>query len=78
DFPADVWTRCFPPPLEGLWWYRAFEQAHLEDQFTFYYADIMRGAETIGIAPAFRMDLGLEIVLPDEIAPFALWVGRTF
>lgn len=77
-FPAEVWARCFPPPLEGLWWYRAFEKARLDDQFTFFYADITLQGETVGIAPAFRMDLGLEIVLPDEIAPFALWLGKTF
>ena len=76
-FPHELWARCFPPPAEGLWWYRAFEAAKLEDQFSFYYAGISRGGEIVGIAPAFKMDLGLEIVLPDAITPFALWLGRT-
>ena len=75
--PAELWARCFPAPLEGLWWYRAFEDAKLEDQFTFAYAAISRGGEIVGIAPAFQMDLALEIVLPDAIAPFVAWLGRT-
>ena len=75
-FPPGLWTRCIPPPYEGLWWYRAFEAAKLDDQFAFYYAAIARGGEIVGIAPAFKMDLALEIVLPDAIAPFAIWLGR--
>ena len=74
----EFWARCFPPPNEGLWWYRAFETADLQDQFTFFYGAIRRDGELAGIAPAFAMNLGLEIVLPDEIAPLALWIGRTF
>jgi len=77
DVPTDLWAACFPPPLEGLWWYQAFEAAHLEDQFTFAYAAIRRDGELVGIAPAFKMDLALEIVLPDAIAPFVAWLGRT-
>ncbi|MEQ1694428.1 MAG: GNAT family N-acetyltransferase [Hyphomicrobiaceae bacterium] len=76
DFPHALWAACFPPPLEGLWWYRAFERAGVEDQFTFAYAGIERDGVLVGIAPCFQMDLSLEIVLPDAIAPVVAWVGR--
>ena len=75
-FPAALWSCCFPPPLEGLWWYVALERAGLEDQFKFAYAQISRDGEPVGIAPAFQMDLALEIVLPDQIAPVVAWIGR--
>ena len=76
DLPPQLWAACFPPPLEALWWYRAFERAGVEDQFTFAYAGIERDGELVGIAPCFQMDLSLEIVLPDAIAPVVAWVGR--
>lgn len=74
--PEALWARCFPPPCEGLWWYRAFERAGVEDQFTFAYALVTRDAAPIAIAPAFQMNLALEIVLPDEIAPIVAFIGR--
>jgi uncharacterized protein len=76
DVPPELWARCFPPPLEGLWWYAALERAGLHEQFTFAYAAISRDGEPVGIAPAFRMDLPLEIVLPDAIAPAVKWIGK--
>lgn len=76
-FPAELWASCFPEPLEGLWWYQAMERAGLADQFTFAYAGITCDGIPVGIVPAFHMDLALEIVLPDTIAPFAIWLGRT-
>ncbi len=76
DLPADLWGRCYPAPLEGLWWYRALERAGLEDQFTFAYAVISRGGTPVGIAPTFVMNLPLDIVMPDEIAPYVAWIGR--
>ena len=76
DFAPQLWAACFPPPLEALWWYRAFERAGVQDQFTFAYAGIERDGELVGIAPCFQMDLSLDIVLPDAIAPFVAWVGR--
>lgn len=76
DLPPALWAACFPPPLEALWWYRAFERAGVEDQFTFAYAGIERDGVLVGIAPCFQMDLSLDIVLPDAIAPFVAWVGR--
>src|SRR5262249_19890835 len=38
DIDAALWEACFPPPLEGRWWYETLERSHLEDQFTFLYA----------------------------------------
>lgn len=76
DISPLLWAECFPPPLEGLWWYRAFERAGVQDQFTFAYAGIERDGDLVGIAPCFQMDLSLEIVLPDAIAPIVAWVGR--
>ena len=76
ELSPQLWTACFPPPLEGLWWYRALERAGVEDQFTFAYAGIERDGWLVGIAPCFQMDLSLEIVLPDAIAPFVAWIGR--
>jgi uncharacterized protein len=74
--PEALWADCFPPPHEGRWWYLALERARLEDQFKFAYAVISRDGEPVGIAPAFRMDLPLEIVLPDAIAPAVKWIGQ--
>lgn len=74
--PEALWALCFPPPIEGLWWYLALERAGLGDQFTFSYAVISRDGVAVGIAPGFQMDLALEIVLPDQIAPAVAWIGR--
>ena len=76
DIPVELWARCFPPPLEGLWWYQALERGGLDDQFQFADAVISRDGMPVAIAPAFRMDLPLEIVMPDEIAPYVGWIGR--
>ena len=40
EIPAALWDACFPPPLEGRWWYETLEASGLEDQFTFAYAVI--------------------------------------
>ena len=69
EVPDAVWAQCFPPPLEGRWWYLALEKAGLEDQFLFAYAIIRRNGQAIGLAPAFRMDLAVEIVVPDARVP---------
>ncbi len=76
DITADHWGRCFPAPLEGVWWYQALERSGLEDQFTFAYAIIARDGAKVGIAPTFVMNLALDIVMPDEIAPYVAWIGR--
>jgi hypothetical protein len=68
EIPSDLWQRCFPPPLEGDWWYSTLEQSGLESQFTFAYAVIEQAAETVGIAPIFLMDVPIDIVAPPVIA----------
>lgn len=64
DVPEDLWAACFPPPLEGRWWYRALERSGLEGQFEFAYGLIEAGDRAIGIVPVFVMNLPLEIVAP--------------
>lgn len=68
EIPEALWERCFPPPLEGRWWYEALERAGLESQFEFLYGLIESRGEAVGIAPAFLMDLPLDLVAPDPIA----------
>ena len=68
EIPPDLWASCFAPPLEGLWWYRSLERSGLESQFTFAYAILERGALPIGIAPAFLMDVPIDLVAPPAIA----------
>ena len=66
--PSYLWDACFPPPLEGRWWYRALERSRLEAQFTFAYAILERGARPVGIAPTFLMDVPIDLVAPPAIA----------
>ena len=68
EIPSDLWDRCFPSPLEGLWWYRSLERSGLESQFTFAYAILERGALPVGIAPTFLMDVPIDLVAPPAIA----------
>ena len=75
DIPSDLWARCFILPLEGHWWYRALERSGLESQFTFRYAILKRGAEPVGIAPTFLMDVPIDLVMPPLIAHFLRFAG---
>ena len=68
EIPSDLCDCCFPPPLEGLWWYRSLERSGLESQFTFAYAILERGALPVGIAPTFLMDVPIDLVAPPAIA----------
>ena len=72
----DLWARCFPPPLEGPWWYRALDRSGLESQFTFAYAIIERGFDPVGIAPAFLMDVPIDLVAPPMIASLLRNAGK--
>lgn len=76
--PEELWEQCFPPPLEGRWWYAALERAGIDDQFTFFYALLMRGGNSIGIAPAFLMDVPLDIVAPPSLARLLRSLGAYF
>jgi hypothetical protein len=81
QIPPDLWAAAFPPPLEGLWWYAALEQARLGDQFTFAYALIHRDGRPVGIAPTFLMDLPLDLVFPwplDHLARFNGYIHPWF
>ena len=61
---AQLWDVCFPPPLEGRWWYATLERAGLEEQFSFRYGLISRDGVPVGIAPAFVMDFPVGRVAP--------------
>ena len=76
DIPQGLWEACFPPPLEGHWWYRALHDSGLEDQFLFLYGLISRNREPVGIAPAFLMDVPMQLVLPPALMPLARLLGR--
>jgi len=76
DIPSDLWARCFVPPLEGRWWYRALEQSGLASQFIFAYAIVERGPEPVGIAPVFLMDVPVDLVAPPVIARLLRLAGK--
>ena len=75
DIDAALWDACFPPPLEGRWWYETLERSKLEDQFTFLYAVISRDGTPIGIAPAFVMRFPVSLVAPDALKPLLPLIG---
>jgi hypothetical protein len=76
DIPLDLWARCFAPPLEGPWWYRTLDRSGLESQFTFAYAIIERGFDPVGIAPAFLMDVPIDLVARPMIARLLRVAGK--
>jgi len=67
EIPQRLWELCFPPPLEGIWWYSTLDRCGIDDQFTFAYAVISRGGVQIGIVPTFLMDVPLAIVAPEGV-----------
>ena len=76
DIPEPLWQACFPPPLEGRWWYQALEEGGLDDQFQFLYAVVSYGDTPIALAPCFVMDVPLEVITPDFLVPLAKFLGR--
>jgi len=76
DIDAALWESCFPPPLEGRWWYQTLEQSRLEDQFSFFYAVIAKDGSPAGIAPAFVMNFPISLVAPDVLQPLVRLLGR--
>ncbi|HUP09547.1 MAG TPA: GNAT family N-acetyltransferase [Caldimonas sp.] len=78
ELPDEAWDACFPPPLEGGWWYRALERAGLDGQFRFAYASLRRGERIVGIVPVFAMDVPLRIVAPDALWPVLRVAGRLY
>ncbi|MBF0183810.1 MAG: GNAT family N-acetyltransferase [Magnetococcales bacterium] len=71
-----LWESCFPPPLEGLWWYRALQHSGLQDQFRFCYAVVSHNGQAVAIAPAFVMDVPLAIVAPPWTLPMLRLLER--
>ncbi len=68
DVPDSLWAACFPPPLEGRFWYETLERSHLEDQFAFSYALIRREGQPVGLAPCFLHDVPITLVAPPAVA----------
>ncbi len=77
EVPEDLW-RCFPPHLEGRWWYEALEKSGLEDQFEFRYGVISAACGPVGVAPVFVMDVPIRLVVPDGLLPLINLLGRIF
>ncbi|HZE61960.1 MAG TPA: peptidogalycan biosysnthesis protein [Burkholderiales bacterium] len=75
EIDAALWEACFPPPLEGRWWYETLERSRLEDQFRFLYAVIRDADAPIGIAPLFVMDFPLAVVAPEGLKPLLPLIG---
>jgi uncharacterized protein len=76
DIPASLWQSCFPPPLEGVWWYKTLENSALQEQFRFFYAIIYLNGEACGIAPLFLMDVPLALTAPDNLAAIINFLGK--
>jgi uncharacterized protein len=77
EIPASLWEACFPPPIEGQWWYRTLEASGLEEQFTFAYAVIEAGESPVGIAPLFMMRVPLGLAVPEWLRPILAGPART-
>jgi len=76
EIPQSLWDACFPPPLEGRWWYQSLQQSGLDDQFLFLYGRVSCNGEPVGIAPAFLMDVPMQLVLPPALMPMARLLGK--
>src|SRR6516162_11023456 len=68
DAPRQDWEACFPPPLEGWWWYAALEKSGLEAQFQFAYGLVESAGRLLAIAPVFVMDVPIDLVAPPLVA----------
>lgn len=76
DIPQAIWEACFPPPLEGRWWYGALERCGVADQFQFMYGVVRMQGQPVAIAPAFVMDVPVTLILPPWLLPLARLLGR--
>jgi hypothetical protein len=76
--PADLWHQCFPPPLEGRWWYSVLERSGLDDQFSFSYTVLESNGIPVGIAPVFLMNVPIDLVAPSFLARIICGAGRWF
>lgn len=71
-----MWDACFPPPLEGRWWYRALERCGIGDQFQFIYGLVRMQGQPVAIVPAFVMNVPITLILPSWLLPAARLIGR--
>ena len=78
DIPAGLWNAWFAAPYEGRWWYQALEQSGLGDQFTFFYAIVYWQNDPVAVAPAFLMDIPVQLVFPPALMPMVNLLGRFF
>lgn len=76
DIPDSLWHACFPPPLEGKWWYETLETSGLDAQFRFIYGILQDGAQPIGIVPTFLMEVPMELVVPSEVMAVLKVAGK--
>jgi hypothetical protein len=76
QIPNGLWGACFQPPAEGRWWYESLDQSGIEDQFTFLYALINHFGSSVGIAPAFLMDVPVDQVAPQQFLRLSRLVGK--
>ena len=76
DIPDADWARFFAPPREGAWWYRVLERSGLEDQFTFRYLVLAQDGATVGLVPAFVMDVPMRLVVPPALLPWVSVLGH--
>jgi hypothetical protein len=74
-----LWRAGFLAPLEGRWWYEALEGGGLEAQFQFLYAEVYDSSDrAVALAPAFRMEVPLEMFVPEPLVPILRPLGRLF
>jgi hypothetical protein len=65
--PSSMWRDFFPETVEGRFWYATLECSKLESQFQFVYALVKEGPDIIAIAPAFVMNVPIELVAPEAV-----------
>ena len=58
EIDSALWDSCFPPAIEGRWWYDTLERSGLGDQFTFLYAVIRRGGAAVSKARVCASAIG--------------------
>ncbi len=78
DIPAGLWDAWFDAPYESRWWYQALERSGLGDQFTFFYAIVYQQNDPVAVAPAFLMDVPVQLVFPPVLMPMVNLLGRFF
>lgn len=75
ELPTDLFEETFGKNIEGPWWYQTLEASGLSDQFKFHYAVISLDGEPVGVAPAFSMDMPMELVAPEAVLPVLKALG---